>query len=492
MKRNNITNTSHNNTDVPVRARTFTGCWPCRFKKRRCSESKPVCSLCEKHGDRCSYDVRLMWLDDNLYVPFGSRMVNLVKYNNAIMKTSSNNNNNNNIHKSHRRKKLSKENFRQLMKFKDTIPSDLTNNMTQDDTFTISVRRLKIYDNAVQSVFGDYKLFDQKIIDKRLHRFLDLLDDDIQRNHKLDYRRGPFSIINCSSLKSYSFKSKPDEFESYLNSTTEDHNFKILVDASSDADQHIGSNIDNNEINNIPDREATLPLCDLNYPDMLTDLTPKSMESVPMDSIVESKIYTALWLNCKDNMILSREEYAGWFISHMKKTVSWKFAKVIEQIIDNNDSRYTQNWTSVILKVWDNIDAQTIALTLLVVLNGFNNSQQFYQTLKKWFLKQEQIRYSMYPLINFIARNSNSCEMLYHCNQLLNSNKRFDDAYQDELTFELHVLVSRNLVEKWKDRVLQQLFTSQDTTDSCSQLKYWELQFASNEQFYKDVYLMQE
>lgn len=104
-------------------------------------------------------------------------------------------------------------------------------------------------------------------------------------------------------------------------------------------------------------------------------------------------------------------------------------------------------------------------------------------------MRLNKVNYSMYPLINFIIRNTESIDILYHCNRLLATNGILQDTYQDELTYELHVLVSDKLVTKWKDRVFEQLCSCEDTSHSCSQLKYWELRLKCNEQFYNDVYL---
>ncbi|EXJ77814.1 hypothetical protein A1O3_08973 [Capronia epimyces CBS 606.96] len=50
------------------RNRTFTGCWTCRSRKVKCSEEKPVCSVCQRLGLACGgYGPKLVWVeDDNL------------------------------------------------------------------------------------------------------------------------------------------------------------------------------------------------------------------------------------------------------------------------------------------------------------------------------------------------------------------------------------------------------------------------------------------
>ena len=41
--------------------RSRTGCWPCKGRKVKCGEEKPVCSNCAKSGETCDYSIRLNW-----------------------------------------------------------------------------------------------------------------------------------------------------------------------------------------------------------------------------------------------------------------------------------------------------------------------------------------------------------------------------------------------------------------------------------------------
>ncbi|KAH3903395.1 Thi2p SCDLUD_001030 [Saccharomycodes ludwigii] len=66
MNTNKITN-STSVTNTKQKTRNFTGCWACRYKKRKCDETRPICSLCVKHNDSCEYDVKLIWSNYNLY-----------------------------------------------------------------------------------------------------------------------------------------------------------------------------------------------------------------------------------------------------------------------------------------------------------------------------------------------------------------------------------------------------------------------------------------
>ncbi|PKX89883.1 Zn(II)2Cys6 transcription factor domain-containing protein, partial [Aspergillus novofumigatus IBT 16806] len=38
--------------------RTRQACAPCRRKKARCPGERPTCSLCQRLGQRCSYNAR--------------------------------------------------------------------------------------------------------------------------------------------------------------------------------------------------------------------------------------------------------------------------------------------------------------------------------------------------------------------------------------------------------------------------------------------------
>ncbi|KAF2159037.1 hypothetical protein M409DRAFT_71286 [Zasmidium cellare ATCC 36951] len=41
--------------------RSRTGCWPCKARKVKCGEEKPVCANCTKSGEACDYSIRLNW-----------------------------------------------------------------------------------------------------------------------------------------------------------------------------------------------------------------------------------------------------------------------------------------------------------------------------------------------------------------------------------------------------------------------------------------------
>ncbi|KAF1815962.1 hypothetical protein P152DRAFT_430449 [Eremomyces bilateralis CBS 781.70] len=43
------------------KTRSRFGCWPCKARKIKCGEEKPVCGNCQRVNDTCDYSVRLNW-----------------------------------------------------------------------------------------------------------------------------------------------------------------------------------------------------------------------------------------------------------------------------------------------------------------------------------------------------------------------------------------------------------------------------------------------
>lgn len=415
------------------RGRTFTGCWACRFKKRRCDETKPRCSLCVKHNDRCCYDVRLIWLEENLYKRQGGVLASISTRGSA------------------RRRKISRQRFKHLTQYRSLSPptSDGENEehvtkaqkadtSSDPDSFTISVRRLRIYDNAVRSVYGPTKdrHYGQKLVNNVLSGLLDRLEDDTESDSCcIDKRRGPFGKFSVScGVKETQI---PSPNNRHTSEERDSKKRKLLIDA-----------------------------------------------------LVENKIYTLLWLNTHKNMILSRLEYCTWFLNYMKNTLPCAFGEFLEKIIDDANPFNISHWIHSIRSRWhNNPDWQAIAFTILTVVHGYT-CPELSQELGAWIQKQSYLQYSMFPLMNFIVRNSTCLSVLHHCNQLLcNNNDSLQEVYQAELTHELQVLVTERLVCRWRDRILEQLCACQDTSESCSQLKFWELQLKYNEQFYRDIYV---
>ncbi|KAI9640778.1 hypothetical protein NHQ30_010618 [Ciborinia camelliae] len=41
--------------------RSRTGCWPCKARKVKCDETRPICVNCSKQNETCDYSIRLNW-----------------------------------------------------------------------------------------------------------------------------------------------------------------------------------------------------------------------------------------------------------------------------------------------------------------------------------------------------------------------------------------------------------------------------------------------
>ncbi|TAQ87278.1 hypothetical protein B7494_g4380 [Chlorociboria aeruginascens] len=65
--------------------RSRNGCWPCKTRKVKCDEGRPICVNCQRQGETCDYSIRLNWegrgkkkLDENSaegQVNFSSGMI---------------------------------------------------------------------------------------------------------------------------------------------------------------------------------------------------------------------------------------------------------------------------------------------------------------------------------------------------------------------------------------------------------------------------------
>lgn len=142
-----------------LKRRTFTGCWACRFKKRRCDEERPKCALCLKHGDSCSYDVKLIWLGVNMYQLRNNRLINLRDT----------------------YKRISKEQFKKSTKVRYLNNFGQYNNLENEgdsESFTVSLRRSKVYNNALPCIHGDEKNHDSKFVDQQLNYYLKQLKSE--------------------------------------------------------------------------------------------------------------------------------------------------------------------------------------------------------------------------------------------------------------------------------------------------------------------------
>lgn len=173
--------------------RNFTGCWACRFKKRKCDERKPICSLCLKHGVECCYDVRSSWLPENMYVVKDNEL--------GVISGNSN-------------RRMSKEKFKELTNLKYDSP------ISESASFTISARRFKVYDNSRKCVHEDNRgadVYDSKHVDEKLSIFLDGLEESEE------FQSGPFTKFKIQQQVSVR-KCDPAQI---LKSLWHDHSYQL-------------------------------------------------------------------------------------------------------------------------------------------------------------------------------------------------------------------------------------------------------------------------
>lgn len=481
-----------------TKERTFTGCWSCRLRKRKCDVRKPVCSLCAKQGLPCSYEVRLVWLDDNIYRTTDDDIIDVLCLNKKRNKVVKN-----------KKHGLSKSEFQhiihsnQLLNNGESAPNNSANN--DDQSFTISVRRFQVYNNEVRSVFGSKsnRCFDQKIIDKRLTRLLNSLESTIECNYtstNIDYRQGPFSAFHISSSNSLINTNDTNSpigtlsnTDSSVFSPRSDISHETLsIDNSMEQLSNINKiHLDINQLEELytdPNNEIVEPQSPLTYLNIRSK-PPYSEETR------EQRIVKLLMTYCTNNMILGRQEYANWFLNHMKQICDTKEDSyhLIDEILIDSQITGAETYINKLIDFGHEYrDLQIIGLTIIVVLHGFYNDIGSFKQLESWVLCQKCLSYSMYPLINFIINNSDSFKIFNHCHYLVNTLTESEDLYQDSLTFELDRLITEKLVEKWRERIFLQLVLDEDITESTAQLKYWQLQAKCNEQFYKDVYSLTE
>lgn len=481
--------------------RTFTGCWSCRLKKRRCDIGKPVCSLCAKNDIPCSYEVRLIWSEENIYKSSDTDIVDVLQNDKKKNKVTK-----------QRKSGLSKREFKDIINSNQPSSSQSSNSHNSDKNneqgFTISVRRFQVYDNEIKSVFGygskNSRVYDQKIIDKKLNLLLNQLEQTVENSLDLSYietQQGPFNVFH-STFPNNSPNSVYNDFEESLSNTEStvfspgsDSSLSTAIDSQNDylSDLNkVSFTLDHFEE---PNFALTHPILDQSWPYFnFYTTSPYSITTGPQLPLLieteEDKTFNILLSHCTDNMILSRQEYSRWFLNHMKQLgqTDEESHCFINQILTGSPligaEKYAQN---VISNGSVDKELQIIGLTIIAVLHGIYNDLGFLYQVEQWLLKQDSLRYSMYAIINFIINNTESCEIFNHCHYLITTFLESEDPYQDELTFELDSMITDKLIGKWKDRISLQLSLNEDITESTPQLKYWELQSQCNERFYKEV-----
>ncbi|KAK5963278.1 Thi2p PWA37_004992 [Arxiozyma heterogenica] len=491
--------------------RTFTGCWSCRLRKRRCDVRRPVCTLCAKHDLPCSYEVRLVWLEENIYKTTDDDIIDVLHLDKKRNKVTKN-----------RKHGLSKNEFKDIIHLNRPIdskpsPRDTTNN---DQSFTISVRRFQIYDNEVESVFGPapIKCYDQKIIDRKLTCLLNALENEVESNNNnnnnnnndsdsdipLDkkYRQGPFNAFHVSS--SYLSSERGGSYDTIsLTGTLSNAEFSMFSPGS---DMSHGTIAENNieylselnkfkfKTNQLEDSYTAL----LSYNEPIGLLSPLTYLDINIQQSNHSKglketIFDLLLTLHTSNMVLNCQTYIHWFLKHIKQVCDKKYRTyhLIDEILEGPYPIDFEKYINKLIGLGSrDKELQIIGLTLIILIfcSLYDIEIQIFDQVEKWILSQKCVRYSMYPLINFIVDRTNSCEVFNHCHYLVNTFLESEDWYQESLSFELDRLITEKLVSKWKEKVYLQMALNEDVTESTAQLNYWQLQSKCNEQFYKDIY----
>ncbi|GAV51493.1 hypothetical protein ZYGR_0AD06760 [Zygosaccharomyces rouxii] len=399
-----------------IKGRTFTGCWACRLKKRRCDERRPQCTLCAKHNDSCCYDVKLVWLDENLH------KVVRGKYKTRAQLLGD---------RYHRR--MSKEDLKSLVRggispvseideieasrsssissnssgsssssscggYSNSGSHNSGDNKNDGGSFTVSVRRLKIYNNAVASVYGRIgnRNYNQRHVNQVLDRMLNHLEAAGPRR---EAKEGPFTFFGAS-----------------LNSKKDIH---------------------------LPSPLEPLPL------------SPTTKTSEYVSHWIDQELTALLWLQQQDP-VLSNYQFRQWYLEHIRQTVSIEFCQSIQE-------SFTPSFLKTYFPQWF-----PIALTILIASQGY--TMELESELEAWVLEQKTLQMFMLPAVSMAAFRSQSYPILCHCNNLLSGCSQWPEAQLLEL------YVTSKLVDQWEDKIMQQLCGCQDASQSCSQLKFWQAQ----------------
>ncbi|SCU84054.1 LAME_0C08020g1_1 [Lachancea meyersii CBS 8951] len=452
-----------------VNSRTFTGCWACRFKKRRCDERKPHCSLCLLHGDKCCYDVRLIWQNENIFsVNQTNELVSWKKLKKLCKKPGKN--------------RISKQEFCRMTQFRELSPPNSEDESAENDeinskiydtefqeldrarsssssnescetdekptSFTISVRRLKLYENALDCVHGKtYKEYGQKHVNKQLSELLTTLEEKSRKCGCSDC--GPFHVFKASAPPTREFP-KPAKLAS-----------TPLHSQKSDSGCSISSSLPN---------------------------TPLSQSSSTRTSISEgtSKFLANHWplmlQNNHSNFCLQQPAYVDWLTGRVENVIHSINPELLEELM--HQKLNASKWLPVVPQF--SMECQTMYLLLIVLADISNNYVDY---ISRWILAQTSIPYLSFPLVTYALSHNTSITFLIHCHELL-SEAGLQDLFQYDLTSMLKINTVRLILQHWNNVMMDQICECRDTTHAEMQLKFWELQLQCNEEFYRDICLV--
>lgn len=183
-----------------VKTRQFTGCWTCRYKKRKCDTSdfqnKKSCNICFKNGEKCTFHVKLTWNNSNKITLHSDESItnfqDLVKYNKHV---------------------------NQLAQGQEPC---------KKKNITISDRRFMVYKNnhkMISSRSNEENNY-QDIVDKKMNSLLEVLETQIKNLKEPVFASGPFGAFTSrepkqqtpnsnafplSSVNACGFQNKPTE-----------------------------------------------------------------------------------------------------------------------------------------------------------------------------------------------------------------------------------------------------------------------------------------
>ncbi|SCU96877.1 LAMI_0F08064g1_1 [Lachancea mirantina] len=452
------------------KGRTFTGCWACRFKKRRCDEQKPICSLCKAQNDQCSYDVQLVWRSENIYaMDRDKKLVSWKKLHNLC-------------HKNHRHC-ISRKKFREMTHFRQVSPPNSDNECeahegAQEDlespTFTISVRRLKIYDQAIPAVHGCRdKNFDVDHVHRRLDTFLDKIERS-SASHSGDIRwsgfsSGPFDVFRSETMRIVSKRRKigcRNEIDPQLDAC-----------AAGPPEVPLAGWDEKALHSSLPATPSSLEQSELiptgpsDFPGTTRDLAREFCKYHWQNLLLENG----------HNFCIRQPDFVGWLTTRAQRYVRSLSDDLLQEIFGRQTKK--DRWTVVVEEPSSQFQDFQIMLLFMASASAASSAH-----VVSWLCKQSQVTYAAFPLIAHALASGCDLSVLFHCHELL-TNANIEDIFQYDLGAILKINAERLILQYWNNLMTDQMSGHQDTSLTELQLKYWEVQLQYNEEFYREVCL---
>lgn len=387
-----------------------------------------------------------MWLDDNSYMLESNQMISLKNSKKCCPK----------------RERISKRKFQEMTQFRNLSPPNSDEENEQDQSsFTISVRRLKIYDNALNCIHGKKcKRYDQKYIEAQLEHHLNRLEGKCELESE---KSGPFGYFKVS---------KPERKNSGPYETPRS---SICEQASVSTQENL---------------HVSLP----DTPESLLKLTGDDFMELLRGNKIVSRFMAKhwnhlIWTN-SGNFCLRQPHYVTWLTSYMNDYLNnlrpedeslRMICSIVEGTLDLDKCLSALSWM-------ENNDGKTVYLLLLLLLT--QEKTKLYNVIVGWIekLKPEGNLYLAYPLISYALNTLPAVALSQVCYSLLNTMKSSIDLFQEELTLALKIQMTRLLVQHWNDTMIENVCQGQDNSHAVGQVKFWELQLQCNLELYRDIY----